>query len=553
MNGRATRPTALLLLWGAVLILAAESIAAAACTNVLVTPGASATGSSFTTYSCDGGVFAAVDIVEGGAHEPGAWLDLVADPTYEEGDRTPERALLGMIPQVPRTYRYVDVRGGVGFYHIGGVNECGVSIAESSLVGGRTELECERGSMAPFSACAARSLMGLALARAATARDAIRVIGSLAENYGYASPFPVDGEQFAISDGREAWSMEIFGPGADWVPGCGRPGAVWCAQRIPDGSVGVSANRSRIGEIDLENPSFFMASGNVLELAVRYGWWNPSSSRPFVWYEAYAPSSRRGDVMREWRVLSLAAPSLGLRPEDERFPFSVRAERKLSTIDVVALQRDLLAGTAYDPMALPGFVVDGEESPLASPQADPALYSLLGAAPERTISNRYASFSCLYETRLDRPDTMRGCAWFGFGPAATSCYVPVYAGSIAVDPDWARIDLAAGGLDLPFWTMTRPGQLAPLRWREAFPLIQAVRDPAEAAFMSEAGELAALVAADADGGAARLSFVTQARMAAVEAAFDALGDFLQVAVLSASAGAVTVTLPSVLLPVLDPP
>lgn len=516
-----------------------------ACTNILVTPGASAAGSSFITYSCDGGVFAALDVVAGETHAVGSTIDVFGDPIYAAEPAMPP-ALLGRIPQVAATYRYVDVRGGADLYHIGGVNEHGVAIAETTLVGTRPELRSERGLLAPFSACAARSLMTLALARATTARDAVHVIGELAERYGYSSPFPIDGEQFAISDGAEVWSMEIFGPGRRWTPDCGRPGAVWCAQRVPDGHVAVSANRSRIGEIDLENRDVFLASSNVHSVAIEMGWWNPSSGRPFVWRDAYAPSDRWGSAVREWRVLSLVAPSLGLDAGGE-LPFSVCAERPLSTADVMAIQRDLLAGTPYDAVAEPAFASNAGTSPLATPQGSPALYELLGITPDRTISNRYASFSCIYETSLGRPAAMRGCAWFGFGPAATSCYVPVYSGTRAIAERWSQTDLAAD-FSLPFWTMTLPGQLVAAQWQTGFPDLVTVRSAAELAFLAEEPVLALHLAGKPDGGVAWLDALTAARMQAVERAFTALGNYLRLSCLTEIANRVHLTLPLVSVP-----
>ncbi len=534
-------------LWLAALL--AVSSSSPACTNVLVTPGATAAGSSFVTYSCDGGVFAALNVVAGEIHAGDSAIDVFGDPLYAAGVPGAPPARLGRLPQVEITYRYVDVRGGADLYHIGGVNEHGVAIAETTLVGTRPELRSDRGLLAPFSACAARSLMSLALARATTAREAVRVIGQLAERYGYSSPFPIDGEQFAISDGTEVWSMEIFGPGRQWTPDCGRPGAVWCAQRVPDGHVAVSANRSRIAEINLENRDAFLASTNVYSVAIEMGWWNPSSGRPFVWRDAYAPSDRWGSAVREWRVLSLVAPSHGLDPGGE-LPFSVRAERSLSTADVMAIQRDLLEGTPYDAVAEPAFVTATGTSPLATPQGAPALYELLSIAPDRTISNRYASFSCVYETSLARPAAMRGCAWFGFGPAATSCYVPIYSGTSAIAERWSQADLA-GDFSLPFWTMTLPGQLVTTRWQTGFPDLAAVRSAAESAFLAEESVLASRLASEPDGGAAWLAALTAARMDAVERAFVALGDYLRLSCLTEIADRVHLALPTVSVPTLN--
>ena len=121
---------------------------------------------------------------------------------------------------------------------------------------------------------------------------------------------PHAGVALPIADEKEVWLMEIFGPGADWTPSGGRPGGVWCAQRIPDGEVGCSANRSRIGEVDLANSDHFLASPNIFSLAETLGFWE--KGKPFVWSEVYGVPGSRENFLREWRALSLAAPSLGL-------------------------------------------------------------------------------------------------------------------------------------------------------------------------------------------------------------------------------------------------
>jgi dipeptidase len=122
------------------------------------------------------------------------------------------------------------------------------------------------------------SLIANGLMRARTAREAIRLIGAMIEQYGFQYyRAPHAGVALPIADDQEVWLMEIFGPGADWTPDSGRPGGVWCAQRIPDGEVGCSANRSRIGRIDLNDPDHFLASPNVFSLARSLGFWERAS------------------------------------------------------------------------------------------------------------------------------------------------------------------------------------------------------------------------------------------------------------------------------------
>lgn len=524
------------------------SAPASGCTNLLVDSDATVDGSTYVTYSCDGGVFAAIRVVSASHHDD-PWIDLFEEPRWESGAPVSSSQPIGSIPQVRDTYRYLDVLAGPTFSHVGGMNEHGVSIAETTLVGGRSTLSNPLGWMAPFAVQPERSLMTIALARARSARDAVLLIGRLAETYGYHSPFPIDGEQLAIGDGGEVWSMEIFGPGPDWSPGCGDAGAVWCAQRIPDGHVGVSANRSRIGEIDLDDDDRFLASENVFSLAEEHGWWTPSSGEAFVWHDVYAPNDSWSSVVREWRVLSLVAPSLDLDPSDGRFPFSVAPDELLDTISVTRVQRDMLEGTEFDPLADPAFRLAGSDdrSPLACPMCSAAFYELLEVDPRaRTVGNRYTSLSCLYQSHVDWPMAARGCTWYGIGPAVTTCYVPIYSGVSELPADWGDARLDHFDRRLPFWILQLPGRLAMLEWENAYADLQAVRDPAEARMKEEQADvldrLESLSPADA---AALLNEYVEARMNAVADGFDELADYLLTMYYMVTAGDVPAELPEV--------
>lgn len=511
---------------GGILILSLASLGFA-CTSLLVSPGATEDGSSFVTYSCDGGIFAAVTIIPGATHPEGAEVTIYDETTFLSGSAL-EAPALGTLPQANETFRYLDAMAGPTYSHIGGMNEHGVSVAETTLVDVRPELANPYGLLAPFSTCAGRSLMTLALQRARTARDAVLLIGDLAETYGYSSPYPVDGEQISIADGREAWSMEIFGPGGKWRPESGEPGAIWCAQRIPDGHVGISANRSRIGVINLDDPDTFLASPNVTSLAQRNGWWDPASDGPFDWSEAYAPGVPPGTLIREWRAFDLVAPSLELSPEGP-IPFSVAPDHPLTTQDVMAIQRDLLEGTPFDVTADDTFSTASETSPLACPMCSWDFYDLLDLVPERTISNRRASFTALYQSRADVPDELAGCTWYAFGPAATSCYVPIYSGATTLPDAWGSTALASGDLELAFWTMILPGFLATTQWQDAYEDIVQVRARAEARFAIEQSVLTQRIAEWLDAGedsAEKLNEYTAARLNAVLIGYEDLATHL---------------------------
>ena len=369
--------------------------------------------------------------------------------------------------------------------------------------------------------------MSLVLQRATTAREAIRIIGELAETYGYHSTYPLDGEHLAIGDPNEVWSMEVFGPGPDWRPGSDEPGAVWCAQRVPDEHVFVSANRSRISEIDLDDPDQFMASPNAFSLAERMGWWSADSGDPFIWHEAYAPSDLWRAVIREWRVFDLVAPSLQLDIDNGRFPFSVPAEEPLDARRVAELQRDMLEGTAYDPAEDPAFDLGGRSSPLACPACSPGFYELLDMDRQRSGNNPYSSFTCLYQANSAWSDLARGCAWFGFGPAATTCHVPIYTGVSSLPPSWGETELRLFDSSVPFWGTQLPGRLATAEWQTAYTIVERVRDPAEDAFREEQASLLATVSSlEPSEAAAWLNDYTQRRMDAIAQGFNELADYL---------------------------
>lgn len=175
------------------------------------------------------------------------------------------------------------------------------------------------------------------LERCRTAREAIRLADELTKRYGYVD---YNAECLTIADPKEVWYFEIVGATPKYV------GAVWAAVRIPDDHVGVSANMSRIGKLDLDNPDYFMASENIYSLAQEMGWWDPKSGQPFDFRRVYGGGI--GFSEREWRILSFAAPSLNLDPKADEIPFSVRAERKLSVRDIIAWFRDTYENTPFD-------------------------------------------------------------------------------------------------------------------------------------------------------------------------------------------------------------
>ena len=243
-----------------------------ACTTVLVGRRATSDGSVLMASSCDGDGMGLIYVMPARTYPPDTKLPMywnVPRPkTYQEyrANVTQGYDLVGSLPTT-RTFRSLMLAGNLESMTTGGLNEHGVSIAIEFLPM-RAGLACDKGVVGPNSNHWTTSLIANGLLRARTAREAIRVIGALIDEYGFLYyRAPDAGVALPIADEHETWLMEIFGPGANWTPGSGKPGGVWCAQRVPDGEVGCSANRSRIGEVNLDDADHFLASINIFSLA----------------------------------------------------------------------------------------------------------------------------------------------------------------------------------------------------------------------------------------------------------------------------------------------
>ncbi|HVP90008.1 MAG TPA: C69 family dipeptidase [Terriglobales bacterium] len=326
--------------------------------------------------------------------EGGKWAAILKDPTPVE------------IPQPARTY---------GYHHsiFGYMNDQQLGIGESTIGNVR-----KIANPTPTPATNISMLTLLAMERCRTAREAIKLMGSLAEKYGYG--YHDGGEMLAVSDPKEIWVFEIMPVGPLWTPQTGKPGAVWAAERVPDGEVAVCTNESIIGELDLANPDFFMASANAVSFAVEAGLYDPKSGKPFSWKRAYSPTegsaaSSGGRRSRTWRFFDLVAPSRRFSPEtpDMDFPFSVKPDQKLSARDVMALTRDKSQGTVFDPV----------RGVRGGPFQNPNYYK-----GTRLISVPNVEYTTLTQCRAGLPDIIGGIVWVALGAQDTSCYVPFYAG-----------------------------------------------------------------------------------------------------------------------------
>ncbi len=411
-------------------IPAAAEVRADACTVIMVGKNASVDGSVITTHTCDCGVCDWTwRCVPAADHKPDAkrkiyHFDQFNTKPPEKGLRwdSYEEGYTGLeIPQVPHTYGYL--HGMFGY-----MNDNQVAIGESTI-GCREKME----NPTPAAKFDISMLSFIAMERATTAREAIKIMGDLAAAHGYG--FTDSGEMLSVSDPNEVWVFEVLPIGPLWTPESGEPGAVWCAQRVPDDHVGVCPNESRIGEIDLANKDYFMASDNVISYAIKKGYYDPKSNKPFNWKKAYNPSTdsavnSAGSRVRLWRFFDLVAPSQKFSPKtlNEDLPFSVKPETKLSVYDVIKMTRDKCDGSIFDPArGLQG-------GPFGNPNFLPYGFKIGEKKynTPRVIGVNRAEYVAINQCRSGLPNPIGGIIWFAFGSQDTSCYMPLYQGITAV-------------------------------------------------------------------------------------------------------------------------
>jgi dipeptidase len=429
------------------------------CTSLLVGQEASVDGSTMTSHSCDSGTDRTwISLEPRRSHPPGSMATLWMQPKRTTGPDDPDRVPMGEIPQVAETFKFMDAAYPV-------MNEHQLAIGETTT-GGKRELRSTEGLID------APELYRLVLERARNAREAIRIADQLTREYGYNDW----GECFTFADPKEVWFFEILGPGQ------GKIGAVWAAVRIPDDEIAVSANAHRILELDLSRPDWYMASDNVFSLAEEMGWWNPDGKEPFRFSYAYADRSSLYSRRREWRALSLLAPSLNLDPNAENYPLSVKPETKVSVADIRAIFRDFYEGTPYD-MTRRLTVVDQEgravKSPVANPFMNADLRELLGVERERTIASPTATYVTITQSRDWLPDPIGGIVWLGYDNPATTPHIPFYIGITQMPGSYLVDGRREFSQDCGWWAFRRASKLSYFRYHQMKDVLRAVWEPME--------------------------------------------------------------------------
>ena len=457
-----------------------------ACTNFIITRGASTDGSNMVTYAADSHqLYGALYQYVPGKYTP--WMDVTEWDTGR---------YIGKISQAPVTYRT-----------LGNSNEHSLFITETTF-GGRPELEDPNGGIDYG------SLIYITLQRAKTAREAIDVIVELANTYGYCS----SGESFSIIDTEEAWIMELIGKGPN------DKGIVWVARRIPDGYVSAHANQARITTFPWDDPENCIYAPDVADVARKFGWFE-GENKDFSFAEAYAPadfSALRGCEARVWAFFRTVAGdmdqyedyAMGYNPEN-RMPLWVKPRTKVSPKVLMDCMRDHYEGTKMDMTQDIG--AGGEGCPY---RWRPMFFEVDGQeyCNERATATQQTGFWLVGQARPGKV----GILWFGTDDAATSPLTPVYVTSTEV-PECLR---EGNGSMLKysdtsmFWITNRVAQFAYLRYNTVGKHVREYVDKWEYNMLAAVAEMDKLIANVSYKEKKARKLATDFTLAAAETVFD---------------------------------
>ena len=481
-----------------------------ACTNFLITKGASKDGSTMITYAADSHTLYGELYYNRAAQYPAGTMLQVID--WDSGKP------LIKIPQV------------------GNMNQWGLTIAETTY-GGRDELVDTTGGIDYG------SLIYLTLQRAKNAREAIKQMAEFMETYGYYS----SGESFSISDGEEVWIMEVIGKGAPVYTKKGKvdkrwtKGAVWVAMKVPDGYISGHANHARITTFPQEVKGSYKSisskklkeifrpevevvySHDVISFARLKGYYN-GEDKDFSFSDTYAPldfSGARGCEARVYAAFLRCNKSM-IEYEDyamghnltHRMPLWIKPEQKLGVKDVMELMRDHYEGTPMD------MTKDLGAGPFACPYRwRPMGFSVNGKeyVHERATSTQQTGFSFVGQTRSWMPEGTKGILWFGVDDTYSTVYVPMYC-SIAKVPhcfEEGNGNMTTYSESSAFWLFNLVTNMAYSRYSDMIQDIRKQQNKLELGFIDEVAQVDRRLKSESDP-AKRIEIMTQFSTAKAE-------------------------------------
>lgn len=433
-----------------------------ACTNFIVGKKASADGSVICSYNADDyGLFIGLCHYPAGKHEKGSVRKIYDWDT---------NVYHGQIPEADVTYNV-----------IGNINEYQVSIGETTF-GGREELVDTTGILDYG------SLIYIALQRSKTAREAIKVMTTLTDKYGYCS----GGETFTICDPNEAWIMEMIGKGP------GRKGTVWVAVRIPDDAICAHANQSRIRTFNQKDKKNVMFSKDCITFAREKGWFSGKDA-DFSFCEAYAYpdfSGRRFCEARVWSFFNHFSTDMerylpyaeGKVKDAEPMPLWIKPNRKVSVQDIQECMRDHYEGT---PFSLDKDLGQGVWNMPYRPT--PLTYKVDGKEyfNERPTSTQQTAFSYVAQLRSWLPRQIGGVLWFGNDDGNMVAYTPIYCGNTS-QPECYNTkgaDAVTFSMKNAFWVCNWVSNMVYPRYSLMFGSLKSVRDSLETSYFSAQAEI----------------------------------------------------------------
>lgn len=434
-----------------------------ACTNFLVGKKASADGSTFITYNADSyGMFGRLVYYPAAQHAPGTMRQIYDGDTNEHH---------GQIAEAPVTYSVM-----------GNINEHQVAITETTF-GGREELVDTAGIIDYV------SLMAIALQRSKTAREAIAVMTSLVQEYGYAS----SGESFSIADPNEVWILEMIGKGS------GRRGTVWVAVRIPDDCIAVHANQSRIHKFDLKDKRNVLYSKDVISFARERGYFNGKDA-DFSFSAAYAPAdfgSQRYCDARAWSFFNRWVDGMDRYLDfvdgkhigtAEVMPLYFKPNRPVTLKELMMSNRDHYEDTPFDITHDAGAGI--YEAPY---RPTPLSFEVDGKTyfNERPISTQQSAFTVVAQLRGNLPNAIGGILWFGNDDPNMIAYTPVYCCADRVPPCYDKINAndITFSWDNAFWVCNWVANMTYPRYSQLFPSVEAVRDRLEDGYIARQADI----------------------------------------------------------------
>lgn len=433
-----------------------------ACTNFIVGKKASADGSVICSYNADDyGLFIGLCHYPAGKHEKGSVRKIYDWDT---------NVYHGQIPEAEVTYNV-----------IGNINEYQVSIGETTF-GGREELVDTTGILDYG------SLIYIALQRSKTAREAIKVMTTLTDKYGYCS----GGETFTICDPNEAWIMEMIGKGP------GRKGTVWVAVRIPDDAICAHANQSRIRTFNQKDKKNVMFSKDCITFAREKGWFSGKDA-DFSFCEAYAYpdfSGRRFCEARVWSFFNHFLTDMerylpyaeGKVKDAEPMPLWIKPNRKVSVQDIQECMRDHYEGTPFSLDKDPGQGVWNMPY-----RPTPLTYKVDGKEyfNERPTSTQQTAFSYVAQLRSWLPRQIGGVLWFGNDDGNMVAYTPIYCGNTSQPECYNTkgVDAVTFSMKNAFWVCNWVSNMVYPRYSLMFGSLKSVRDSLETSYFSAQAEI----------------------------------------------------------------